>query len=98
MTLVGIPIFLLNLVVFSVLIYFSVRLQQSAGQFLYVLFPTHSRSIEGWYYSIFFLFLSIMSLTMQAWFRAVAAAFKSEATAQSVAGIMSFYFRIYSWA
>lgn len=28
-----------------------------------------------------------MSLTMQAWFRAVAAAFKSEATAQSVAGI-----------
>ena len=36
MTLVGIPIFLLNLVVFSVLVYFSVRLQQSAGQFLYV--------------------------------------------------------------
>ena len=59
-------------------------------------FYSRSRFIEGWP-SIFFLFLSIMSLTMQAWFRAVAAAFKSEATAQSVAGI-PFHFFLYSWA
>lgn len=43
MTLVGIPIFLLNLAAFSVLIYFSVRLQQTAGQFLWV-FIHSSRS------------------------------------------------------
>ncbi|KAG6909483.1 hypothetical protein DXG01_017205 [Tephrocybe rancida] len=35
---------------------------------------------------IFYLFVFAMSITMKAWFRAIAAAFKSEATAQTVAG------------
>src|SRR6266481_115292 len=38
-------------------------------------------------HSIFFIFLFVMALTMKAWFRALAAAFKSEATAQAVAGM-----------
>ncbi|KAF8235559.1 hypothetical protein L208DRAFT_1457957 [Tricholoma matsutake] len=37
---------------------------------------------------IFLLFLNITSFTMQTFFRAIAAAFKSDATAQSVAGIV----------
>ena len=36
MTLVGIPIIFLNLVVFSVIVYFSAQLEQTAGQFLCV--------------------------------------------------------------
>ncbi|TEB24254.1 hypothetical protein FA13DRAFT_1714739 [Coprinellus micaceus] len=42
------------------------------------------RSAEQFF--IFFLFLFTMSLTMKSWFRAIAAAFKSEATAQAFAG------------
>jgi ATP-binding cassette subfamily G (WHITE) protein 2 (SNQ2) len=87
MTLVGIPIFFLNLVVFSILVYFSARLQQTVGQYLYVLIYSSRSGIPKARYSVYLLFLTIMSLTMQAWFRAVAAAFKSEATAQAVAGM-----------
>jgi ATP-binding cassette subfamily G (WHITE) protein 2 (SNQ2) len=38
-------------------------------------------------HSIFFLYLFTMAITMKAWFRTLASAFKSEATAQSVAGM-----------
>lgn len=38
-------------------------------------------------FSIFFLYLFTMGLTMKAWFRALAASMKSEATAQAVAGL-----------
>jgi ATP-binding cassette subfamily G (WHITE) protein 2 (SNQ2) len=47
-------------------------------------------------YSIFFLFLFIMSLTMKGWFRAIAAAFPSEAAAQSFAGISTLALSIYT--
>ncbi|KAK7033403.1 Brefeldin A resistance protein [Favolaschia claudopus] len=46
--------------------------------------------------SIFFLFLFTMSLTMKAFFRAIAAGFKSPAPAQSVAGIMILLLVIYT--
>lgn len=39
-----------------------------------------------WGFSVFYLFLFTMSVTMKAWFRAIAAGFKSEATAQAVSG------------
>lgn len=37
--------------------------------------------------SIFLLFVYSMTLTMKAWFRALAAAFKSAAPAQAIAGV-----------
>ncbi|KAG5638577.1 hypothetical protein H0H81_011797 [Sphagnurus paluster] len=45
---------------------------------------------------IFFLFLFVMSLTMKAWFRAIAAGFKSQATAQGFSGIMLLAMVIYT--
>ena len=42
------------------------------------------------------LFLFTMSITMKAYFRAIAAAFKSEAAAQSVAGIAILALSIYT--
>ncbi|KAF5387203.1 hypothetical protein D9757_006886 [Collybiopsis confluens] len=79
LTLVGVPITLLNTVIFSILIYFIVGLQTSAAQFF-----------------TFYLYVFTMTLTMQAWFRAIAAGFKSEATAQSLAGLMLLVLVIYT--
>ncbi|KAG6824294.1 hypothetical protein H0H93_002248, partial [Arthromyces matolae] len=45
---------------------------------------------------VFYLFLFTMSLTMKAWFRGVAAAFKAEASAQAVAGILLLAMVIYT--
>ncbi|KAG5650930.1 hypothetical protein H0H81_010505 [Sphagnurus paluster] len=45
---------------------------------------------------IFYLFLFTMTITMKGWFRAVAAAFKSEASAQTVAGISILVLSIYT--
>ncbi|TEB24253.1 hypothetical protein FA13DRAFT_1756871 [Coprinellus micaceus] len=45
---------------------------------------------------IFLLFLIVMSLTMKSWFRAIAAAFTSEATAQAFAGISTLALAIYT--
>ncbi|KAJ3748437.1 pleiotropic drug resistance ABC transporter [Lentinula detonsa] len=45
---------------------------------------------------IFYLFLFTMTLTMKAWFRAIAASFKSEATAQAVAGLILLALVIYT--
>ena len=42
------------------------------------------------------MFLYTMSITMKAWFRSIAAAFKSEAAAQSVAGIAILALAIYT--
>ncbi|KAE9393362.1 hypothetical protein BT96DRAFT_924054 [Gymnopus androsaceus JB14] len=44
----------------------------------------------------FFLFLFTMTLTMKAWFRAIAAMFQSEATAQAVAGLILLALVIYT--
>ncbi|KAH0589276.1 hypothetical protein H2248_005039 [Termitomyces sp. 'cryptogamus'] len=45
---------------------------------------------------IFLLFMFSMLITMKAWFRAVAAAFKSEAPAQTLAGLSVFAFSLYT--
>ncbi|KAF8877242.1 pleiotropic drug resistance ABC transporter [Gymnopilus junonius] len=79
LTLVDIPITGVTVIVFSIIIYFMVGLQLSAGQ-----------------YFIFLLFLFIMSITMKAWFRGIAAAFSSEAAAQSFAGISVLALSIYT--
>ncbi|KAF7428110.1 hypothetical protein PC9H_007329 [Pleurotus ostreatus] len=79
LTIVDLPITLLTTGIFSILLYFIVGLQTSAGQFF-----------------VFYLFLVIMALTMKAWFRAIAAAFKSQATAHSVSGIVLLGLVIYT--
>ncbi|PPR00573.1 hypothetical protein CVT24_005458 [Panaeolus cyanescens] len=78
LTLVDIPITLVTLIVFSIILYFMVQLQQTAHQFF-----------------IFYLFLVVMTLCMKAYFRAVAAAFASEATAQGFGGISVLALTIY---
>ncbi|KAF8149941.1 pleiotropic drug resistance ABC transporter [Crassisporium funariophilum] len=45
---------------------------------------------------IFYLFLFSMSVVMKAWFRSIAAAFKSEATAQALSGIILLAMVIYT--
>ncbi|KAF8997054.1 pleiotropic drug resistance ABC transporter [Cyathus striatus] len=45
---------------------------------------------------IFFLFVFMMAIVMKAWFRAIAAAFASEATAQTLAGISILILSIYT--
>ncbi|RDB26892.1 Brefeldin A resistance protein [Hypsizygus marmoreus] len=52
------------------------------------------RSAEQFF--IFYLFLFTVSITMKAWFRAVAAAFKAEASAQTFAGISILALSIYT--
>jgi ATP-binding cassette subfamily G (WHITE) protein 2 (SNQ2) len=39
------------------------------------------------YVSVFYIFVFAMTVTMKAWFRTIAAAFKSEATAQGFSGV-----------
>ncbi|KAF9025650.1 pleiotropic drug resistance ABC transporter [Hymenopellis radicata] len=70
MTAVDIPISLVTIIVFGIIVYFLVQLQQTAGQFF-----------------LYLLFVYLATLTLKAWFRAIAAAFKSDATAQSAAGV-----------
>ncbi|KAK0449820.1 pleiotropic drug resistance ABC transporter [Desarmillaria tabescens] len=69
-TLVDIPLTFVTSIVFGVVVYFMVKLQQSAAQFF-----------------TFFLFIFVTSLAMKAWFRAISAACKASAPAQSLAGI-----------
>ncbi|KAG5727434.1 Brefeldin A resistance protein [Termitomyces sp. T112] len=45
---------------------------------------------------VFYLFVFSMSITMKAWFRTIAAAFKSEASAQTVAGLCVLALSIYT--
>ncbi|RDX52640.1 pleiotropic drug resistance ABC transporter [Lentinus brumalis] len=79
LTLVDIPITFVTQVVFGILIYFLVGLQQSASQFF-----------------IFFLISFINTITMKAWFRALAAAFKSPAPATAVAGLSTLLLVLYT--
>ncbi|KIY68744.1 hypothetical protein CYLTODRAFT_489562 [Cylindrobasidium torrendii FP15055 ss-10] len=69
-TVVDTPISAIAVAIFSLLIYFICRLQQTAGQFF-----------------LFFAFAFVSQMTMKAWFRAIAAAFKQNAAAQSAAGL-----------
>lgn len=45
---------------------------------------------------VFVLFILVMAFTMKSWFRAIAAAFKAEATAQTVAGVSILALSIYT--
>jgi ATP-binding cassette, subfamily G (WHITE), member 2, SNQ2 len=47
--------------------------------------------------SIFFLFIFTSAISMKGWFRAVAAAFESEATASSFAGLFLLLLVLYTY-
>lgn len=71
LTLVDIPVTFITTILYSVVLYYLIQLQQSAGQFF-----------------IFFLVVFTVSVAMKAFFRGLAAAFGSEAPAQTVAGVV----------
>ncbi|KAI0703005.1 pleiotropic drug resistance ABC transporter [Cytidiella melzeri] len=79
LTLVDLPITFTTLSLFSIILYFLVGLQQTAGQFF-----------------VFFLFVYSMTVTMKGWFRALAAAFKQPAPAQTVAGMSILLLTLYT--
>jgi len=96
-TVVDIPITFMIQGVFSVLLYFLVGLQRTPAQFLlvfslYKIPPQILTSPD----SIFFLIVFTMTTAMKAFFRLVAAAFKEESSATSVAGIGVLVFSLYT--
>ena len=104
LTLVDIPITFIIILVFSVVVYFLTGLQRTAAPFLYVV--SYSFKSEGIILmnglfvsldSIFFLFVFTSAISMKAWFRAVAAAFESEATASSFAGLFLLLLVLYTY-
>ncbi|TCD65301.1 hypothetical protein EIP91_002826 [Steccherinum ochraceum] len=70
LTLVDVPMTAAIVVVFAIVLYFLVKLEQDAATFF-----------------IFLLIVFTVTITMKAWFRALAAAFSSAAPAQTVAGL-----------
>ncbi|KAG6814612.1 hypothetical protein H0H93_012864, partial [Arthromyces matolae] len=62
---------------------------------VYLYFIVGLQTSAGQFF-VFYLFLFTMSLTMKAWFRGVAAAFKADASAQAVAGILLLAMVIYT--
>ena len=97
LTVVDVPITILTLVFFSIILYFLTGLQRSAGQFLYVrkYFIVFSL-LTQWSFSTFLLLVIVVSLTMKAFFRSLAAFFNSEANAQSMAGIFTLVLVLYT--
>ena len=87
MTLADIPITLVTLTIYSIVLYFVVGLQASAGQFLYAISVHPPSSLTNKPYSVFYLFIISVSLMMKAYFRTIAAAFANPAPAQAVAGV-----------
>jgi ATP-binding cassette subfamily G (WHITE) protein 2 (SNQ2) len=89
-TVVDVPITLVIQTVFAVLFYILVGLQQSAAQFLCVpfclLYITGKRFCSRLNGSTFLLFVLTVTLVMKAFFRSIAASFRAEASAVSLAG------------
>ncbi|KAF8179876.1 pleiotropic drug resistance ABC transporter [Pholiota molesta] len=80
MTLVDMPFTLGTMILFSIIIYFIVRLQQTA----------HNICIT------FLVFILVVALAMKAFFRALASAFPSEAPAQALAGVLLLALSLYT--
>jgi ATP-binding cassette subfamily G (WHITE) protein 2 (SNQ2) len=97
-TVVDIPITFVIQGVFSVLLYFLVDLQRTASQFLSVVScpQIFAADLIFLFDSIFFLVVFTMTTAMKAFFRLVAAAFKEESSATSVAGIGVLVFSLYT--
>lgn len=99
LTLVDVPFTLVTIILFTIIVYFIVDLQRSAAQFLYVSFSfsmlTES-SLTVDFFSIYFLSILVVTLSMKAFFRGLAAAFKGAAPAQAVAGVLLLALSLYT--
>jgi ATP-binding cassette subfamily G (WHITE) protein 2 (SNQ2) len=87
MTLADIPITIVTLTVYSIVLYFMVGLQASAGQFLCIISIRPLSALTDPSYSVFYLLIITISLVMKAYFRTIAAVFADPAPAQAVAGV-----------
>jgi ATP-binding cassette subfamily G (WHITE) protein 2 (SNQ2) len=96
MTLVDMPFTLGTMILFSIIIYFIVRLQQTAAQYLYVYFLQNYGGVLIHLYSTFLVFILVVALAMKAFFRALASAFPSEAPAQALAGVLLLALSLYT--
>ena len=101
MTLVDIPITFITIGLYTLIVYFIVGLQRSAGQFLYVsslLLITLVSDVFGCLFSnsVFFLFIFTVTMAMKSFFRGLAAAFTTGAPAQAIAGIMLLALSLYT--
>lgn len=97
LTLVDVPITFIILLLYSIVLYFLVGLQRTAGQFLCVDASSLAPLLMfGFHDSIFFLLEFVTALLGKALFRGLAAAFKSEAPAQAFAGILILVVSLYS--
>jgi len=96
MTLADIPITLITLTIYSVVLYFVVGLQASAGQFLSVISTRPVFALADPSYSVFYLFIISISLMMKAYFRTIAAAFANPAPAQALAGVSLLILTLYT--
>ena len=99
LTLVDVPFTLATMILFTIIVYFIVGLQVSAAQFLYVyllgFFLTFAQTFHR-DFSIYFLFILVVALSMKALFRSLAAAFKKPAPAQAVAGVLLLGLSLYT--
>jgi len=97
LTLVDVPITFTILLLYSLVLYFLVGLQRTAGQFLCVNTHTPAPLLTFRFRdSTFFLFVFVTALLGKALFRCLAAAFKSEAPAQAFSGILILAVSLYS--
>ena len=96
MTVADIPITLVTLTIYSVVLYFVVGLQASAGQFLCVIFTCSLFALTDPSYSVFFIFIITISLMMKAYFRTIATAFADPAPAQALAGVSLLVLTLYT--
>ena len=90
-TLIGIPKLFFELIIYVIVLYFAIHLQQTAGQFLWVIsvdfFPRFRSNVTN-FESLTFLFVFMTILVIQSLFRGITTAFKSAAAAQAVSGIL----------
>jgi len=96
MTLADIPITFVTLTIYSIVLYFVVGLQASAGQFLYVIPICYPFLLSNPSYSVFYLFIVTISLMMKAYFRTIATAFADPAPAQALAGVSLLVLTLYT--
>ena len=96
MTLADVPITLFTLTIYSIVLYFVVGLQASAGQFLCVISIHPILASTNASYSVFYLFVVSISLVMKAYFRTIASIFPNPAPAQALAGVTLLILAIYT--
>lgn len=95
MTLVDVPWTLMTIILFTIIIYFIVGLQQTAVQYLYAFLSSCGYNAD-FCFSTYFAFIIVVALAMKAFFRALASAFPKAAPAQALAGVLLLVLSLYT--